>query len=101
MKKSYRLEYNKIKECEILIFGDDSKLLSFFKMKHWICKESTHLKKSYLFNNDFLKMMHWGTFNFFYKLQKNSFKNSFACKIVFWEKGLAISFQSNCFGSWL
>jgi hypothetical protein len=23
MKKSYNLEYNKTKECEILIFGDD------------------------------------------------------------------------------
>jgi hypothetical protein len=41
-KKSYILEYNKIKECETLIFGDEFKFLSFFKMKHWICKESIH-----------------------------------------------------------
>ncbi len=34
MKKSYNLEYNKTKECEILFFGDDLKILSFFKMKH-------------------------------------------------------------------
>jgi hypothetical protein len=35
MKKSYNLKYNEIKECEKLIFGDDLKLWSFFKMKHW------------------------------------------------------------------
>jgi hypothetical protein len=34
MKKSYRLEYNKIKDREILIFSDDLKFWSFFKMKH-------------------------------------------------------------------
>jgi len=45
MKKSYSLEYNKTKECEKLIFGDDLKFWSFFKMKHWICKEFAHLKK--------------------------------------------------------
>jgi hypothetical protein len=33
-KEKYSLEYNKIKECKILIFGDDLKILSFFKMKH-------------------------------------------------------------------
>ncbi len=39
------IKYNKIKECENLIFGDDLKFWSFFKMKHWIYKESTHFKK--------------------------------------------------------
>jgi hypothetical protein len=43
-EKSYNLEYNN-KECELLIFGDDLKFWSFFKMKHWICKESTHFSK--------------------------------------------------------
>jgi hypothetical protein len=43
MKNS--LEYIKIKECEILIFGYDFKFWSSFKMRHWIYKESTHLKK--------------------------------------------------------
>jgi len=38
VKKSYSLEYNKIKECENLIFSDDLKFWSFSKMKHWICK---------------------------------------------------------------
>jgi hypothetical protein len=42
MKKKDRLTYNKTKECEKLIFGDDLEFWSFFKMKHWICKESTH-----------------------------------------------------------
>jgi hypothetical protein len=44
MQKSYRLEYNKTKEFENLFFCDDLKFWSFFKMKHWICKEYTHLK---------------------------------------------------------
>jgi hypothetical protein len=43
-RKVYSLEYNKTIECEILIFGDDLKFWSFFKMKHWIQKESKHLK---------------------------------------------------------
>ncbi len=44
--------------------------------------------------------MHWGTFKFSYnKLQKNSFKNSFAYKSFFWEKKLVILFQSNPFDS--
>jgi hypothetical protein len=34
MKKSYSLKYNKTKECEILVFGDDLKFWSFLKMKH-------------------------------------------------------------------
>jgi hypothetical protein len=38
-QKNYGLNYNKIKECEILIFGGDLKFWSFFKMKHWIYKE--------------------------------------------------------------
>ncbi len=33
------------------------------------------------------------------KLQKDSFKNSFACKSVFWEIRLEVLFQSNPFGS--
>jgi len=38
--------------------------------------------------------------NIFYnKLQKNSFKNSFACKSFFWEKKFAILLQSNPFVS--
>jgi hypothetical protein len=44
MKKKNSLEYNKTKECETLIFGDDLKFWSFFKMKHWIYKESAHFK---------------------------------------------------------
>ncbi len=32
MKRNYILKYNKIKECEILIFSDDFK--SFFKIKN-------------------------------------------------------------------
>jgi hypothetical protein len=51
MKKGYILVYNKTKECEILIFGDDLKFWSFLKMKHWIYKEFAHFKP-YLFNND-------------------------------------------------
>jgi hypothetical protein len=39
MKKSYSLKYNKSKECEILIFGDDLNFWSFSKMKHWIYKK--------------------------------------------------------------
>jgi hypothetical protein len=42
LKKNYVLNYNKIKKWKILIFGDDFKVWSFFKMKHWICKESIH-----------------------------------------------------------
>jgi hypothetical protein len=34
MKKSYSLKYNKTKEFEVLIFGDDLKFWTFFKMKH-------------------------------------------------------------------
>jgi len=34
MKKSYSLKYNKTKECEILIFGNDLEFWSFFKVKH-------------------------------------------------------------------
>jgi len=45
MKISYILEYNKTKECENFIFGDDLKFWSFFKMKPWICKEFSHFKK--------------------------------------------------------
>jgi len=45
IKKNYSLEYNKTKECEILIFGDDLKFWSFFKMKHWIYKEFAYFLK--------------------------------------------------------
>jgi len=66
MEKIYNLEYNKTKECEILIFGDDFKFWSFFKMKHWIYKESACFFNSYLFNNDWKKnVMNWGTFKYF------------------------------------
>jgi hypothetical protein len=52
-RKSYNLEYNKTKDCEILIFGDDLKFWSFFKIKHWICLKNLHtFKILYLFNND-------------------------------------------------
>jgi hypothetical protein len=43
MKKSYSLEYNETKECENLFFGDDLIFFSFFKIKHLIYKEFTHL----------------------------------------------------------
>jgi hypothetical protein len=33
-EKKLSLKYNKTKECENLIFGDDLKFPSFFKMKH-------------------------------------------------------------------
>ncbi len=42
--KSYNFEYNKTKECENLIFGDDLKFRSIFKMHTF--------EKNYLFNND-------------------------------------------------
>jgi hypothetical protein len=42
MKKGYKLKYNKTKECEILIFGDDLNFWSFKKMKLWIYKEFAH-----------------------------------------------------------
>jgi hypothetical protein len=42
MEKNKILEYNKIKECENLIFDDDLKVWPFFKTKHWIYKKSTH-----------------------------------------------------------
>jgi hypothetical protein len=33
------------------------------------------------------------------KFKKNSFKSLFACKSLFWEKRLAMFFQSDPFGS--
>jgi hypothetical protein len=33
-EEKIRLKYNKTKECEVSIFGDDLKFWSFFKMKH-------------------------------------------------------------------
>jgi hypothetical protein len=69
MKKSYRLYYNKTKEHENFIFGDDLKVSSFFKMKHLICKESVHLKK-FIFNNIQQKKM-W----FIGETFKTSYKN--------------------------
>jgi hypothetical protein len=39
IKKLYSLEYDKIGKCENSIFGDYLKKVSFFKMKHWICKK--------------------------------------------------------------
>jgi hypothetical protein len=52
MKKSYSLEYNKLKEFEFLIFGDELNFLSFFKMKHEYVRSLYTFKDSYLFNND-------------------------------------------------
>jgi len=43
--------------------------------------------------------MHWGTSILKNKLQKISFKISFACKNSFWEKGCVFLFQNNPFGS--
>ncbi len=34
LRKNSSLKYNKTKECENLIFGDDLNFLLFFKMKH-------------------------------------------------------------------
>jgi hypothetical protein len=45
MKKNYSLKCNKTNECENLIFGDDLKFWSIFKMKYWICKKYAHCKK--------------------------------------------------------
>jgi len=58
MKKRYSLEYNKTKECKILIFGDDFKFLSFFKMKHWIYKEFAKFKKI-IFIQQWLFFLNW------------------------------------------
>jgi hypothetical protein len=33
IKRSYTVKYNKTKGCEILIFGDDLKFWSFFKIE--------------------------------------------------------------------
>jgi hypothetical protein len=52
MKKSYSLEYNKTKECEISIFDGDFKFWSFFNTKHWIYKNLDTFENSYLFKND-------------------------------------------------
>jgi hypothetical protein len=47
----------------------------------------------------FKNVMHGGKFKYFFKkLPKNLFKNSFACKNYFCEKGLAILFQNNPLG---
>ncbi len=98
MKKIYTLEYNKTKECEILIFGDDLKFWSFFKMKHWICTFFKNHIYSIMTNKK--KWCIGENLNILYnKLPKNSLKNSFACKSCFLEKQLAVFFQSNPFGS--
>jgi len=60
MKKSYSLEYNKTKECEILTFGDDLKFWSFFKMKHWICKVSIHFFLIHIYSIMTKKMSYVG-----------------------------------------
>jgi hypothetical protein len=52
VKKSYSLKYNKIKKCEILIFGDD---LNFDHFPRWNIEyvRNFHIfKSSYFFNND-------------------------------------------------
>jgi hypothetical protein len=52
MKKSYSLEYNKTKECEILIFGDDSNFYHFSRWNIESVKNLHTFKNSYLFNNN-------------------------------------------------
>jgi hypothetical protein len=52
-KKNHSVEYNKTKECEILVFDDDLKFWSFFS--RWnieFVKNLNTFKNSYLFNND-------------------------------------------------
>jgi len=49
--KNYSLEHNKTKECENLIFGDDLKFWSFFKMNIKFIKTMYTFLISYLFNN--------------------------------------------------
>jgi hypothetical protein len=51
MRKTYSLKWNKIKECENLIFGDDLKFWSIFKVKIEYVKHLHTFKNSYLFNN--------------------------------------------------
>jgi hypothetical protein len=94
MKKSYSLEYNKTKECEILIFGDDLKFWSFSRWNIEILRNLHVFLNSCLFNNDWKKnLMHSGNFKYFFKkLQKNSFKNSIACKRFFWRKMMCSPF---------
>ncbi len=86
MKKSYRLEYNKIKECEILFFGDELKFWSFLKMKHWICKESVHFLK-FIFIQLWLKNKMWfigeNSNIFKNKLQKKNSKIHLHVKVLF------------------
>jgi len=80
-----------------LILSDDLKFWSFFKMKHWICKESTHFLKLILFNNDFFFESIGEHLNIYLKkLQKNSFKNSFSYKSFFGKKNM-LSFSKVIF----
>jgi len=52
IKKSYSLEYNKINECEILIFGDDLYFDHFSKWRIKFVRNLHTFKNSYFFNND-------------------------------------------------
>jgi hypothetical protein len=81
MKKSYGLEYNKTKECEIFIFGDDLKFWSFFKMKHWVCKESTQFFLIHIYSIMINKnnVVHWGTFKYFLEKVTKIFIQKFIC----------------------
>jgi hypothetical protein len=66
VKKSYSLEYNKTKECENLIFGDDLKFVHFSRWNIEFVMNQHTFSNSYLFDNDFLKnVMHWGKFKYF------------------------------------
>jgi len=51
LKKNCSLEHNKTKECENLIFGDDLKFWSFFKMNIKFIRTMHTFLISYLFNN--------------------------------------------------
>ncbi len=59
MKKQNSLNYNKTKDCEILIFGDD---LNFDHFSRWNVK---YVRNLHTFKNSYLGLeyvMHWGTF---------------------------------------
>jgi hypothetical protein len=78
------------------------KLLSFLKTKHWIYKDLGHLKKSYLLKNDKnkIKSCTWTTIrNYYNKLQKKLFQNSFIWKKFFGGKKHVMFLWNNHVGS--